>query len=100
MSKSTSQMNTLKKVLRYMKKYIPLLAISIVLATVTVAMTLYFPILTGKALDLIIEKGLVDFQGDCTVGDEHLQQQDDLSHRNGYPKRCISKDRKASVKLH
>lgn len=63
MSKSTSQMNTLKKVLRYMKKYIPLLAISIVLATVTVAMTLYFPILTGNALDLIIEKGLVDFQG-------------------------------------
>lgn len=63
MSKSTSQMNTLKKVLRYMKKYIPLLVISIVLATVTVAMTLYFPILTGKALDLIIEKGLVDFQG-------------------------------------
>ena len=39
------------------------MVISIVLATVTVAMTLYFPILTGKALDLIIEKGLVDFQG-------------------------------------
>lgn len=39
------------------------MAISIVLATVTVAMTLYFPILTGNALDLIIEKGLVDFQG-------------------------------------
>ena len=46
-----------------MKKYIPLLVISILLATVTVAMTLYFPILTGNALDLIIEKGLVDFQG-------------------------------------
>ena len=39
------------------------MVISIVLATVTVAMTLYFPILTGNALDLIIEKGLVDFQG-------------------------------------
>ena len=63
MSKNTSQMSTLKKVLRYMKKYIPLLVISILLATVTVAMTLYFPILTGNALDLIIEKGLVDFQG-------------------------------------
>ena len=63
MSKNTSQMDTLKKVLRYMKKYIPLLVISILLATVTVAMTLYFPILTGNALDLIIEKGLVDFQG-------------------------------------
>ena len=44
-----------------MKKYIPLLVISIFLATVTVAMTLYFPILTGEALDFIIEKGVVDF---------------------------------------
>ena len=59
----TSSMSTLKKVLRYMKKYIPLLVISIFLALVTVAMTLYFPILTGEALDLIIEKGEVDFVG-------------------------------------
>ena len=59
----TSSMSTLKKVLRYMKKYIPLLVISIFLALVTVAMTLYFPILTGEALDLIIEKGEVDFAG-------------------------------------
>lgn len=57
------QMVTLRKVLRYMKKYIPLLVVSIVLATVTVAMTLYFPILTGEALDLIIDKGFVDFTG-------------------------------------
>ena len=46
-----------------MKKYIPLLVISILLATVTVVMTLYFPILTGNALDLIIETGKVDFVG-------------------------------------
>lgn len=59
----TSSMSTLKKVLRYMKKYIPLLVISIFLALVTVAMTLYFPILTGDALDLIIEQGKVDFEG-------------------------------------
>ena len=63
MRKDVSQMGTLKKVLRYMKKHIPLLVISILLATVTVAATLYFPILTGDALDLIIEKGQVDFQG-------------------------------------
>lgn len=62
MSKQNS-MSTLKKVLRYMKKYIPLLVISIFLALVTVAMTLYFPILTGEALDLIVEKGEVDFEG-------------------------------------
>ena len=46
-----------------MKKYIPLLVLSILLAMVTVAMTLYFPILTGNALDLIIGKNLVDFEG-------------------------------------
>lgn len=57
------QMLTMRKVLRYMKKYIPLLVLSIALAMVTVAMTLYFPILIGKALDLIIDKGFVDFLG-------------------------------------
>ena len=57
------QLITLQKVLRYMKKYIPLLVASIFLAMVTVAMTLYFPILTGEALDLIIAKGFVDFAG-------------------------------------
>lgn len=46
-----------------MKKYIPLLIVSIILAAITVAMTLYFPILTGEALDLIIDKGNVDFEG-------------------------------------
>ena len=68
MSKITSQMDTLKKVLRYMKKYIPLLVVSILLATVTVAMTLYFPILTGDALDLIIKMGVVDFAGILAIG--------------------------------
>ena len=63
MSKNATQMKTLSKVLRYIKKYLPLLAISIILATVVVAMTLYFPILTGEALDLIVEKGDVDFEG-------------------------------------
>ncbi len=63
MNKNTSQMKTLSKVLRYMKKYIPLLVISILLAMVTVAMTLYFPVLTGNALDLIVQQGVVDFEG-------------------------------------
>ena len=36
---------------------------SIVLAAVTVALTLYLPVLTGRAVDLIIEKGVVDFAG-------------------------------------
>ena len=63
MSKTASQMKILKKVLRYMRRYIPLFVVSILLATVTVAMTLYFPILTGNALDLIVKKGAVDFGG-------------------------------------
>lgn len=57
------QISTLRKVLRYMKKYVPLLVISIFLATITVATTLYFPILIGNALDLIIDAGRVDFAG-------------------------------------
>ena len=56
-------MLTLKKVFRYIKKYIPLLISSLFLAMITVVMTLYFPILTGNALDLILEKGAVDFSG-------------------------------------
>jgi len=67
MRKDISQMSTLKKVLRYMKKYIPLLVVSILLATVTVATTLYFPILTGNALDLIVEKGSVGFTGIASI---------------------------------
>lgn len=63
MDKQISQMTTLRKVLRYMKKYIPLLVASLFLATVTVAMTLYFPILIGEALDLIVAKGQVFFEG-------------------------------------
>ena len=44
---------TMRKVLSYMKIYIPLLVISLALSVVTVALTLYFPILTGRAIDLI-----------------------------------------------
>ncbi len=61
--KRQGQLVTLKKVLHYMKHYIPLLVLSVVLATVSVALTLYFPILTGKAIDLILAKGKVDFDG-------------------------------------
>lgn len=57
------QMATLRKVLHYMRHYIPVLVFSIIFAAVTVVLTLYFPILTGDAIDLIIAKGLVDFDG-------------------------------------
>lgn len=68
--KRQGQMETLKKVFHYMKHYIPILILSIILATVTVALTLYFPILTGKAIDLILEKGKVDFVGILSLAKE------------------------------
>ena len=51
------------KVIRYMKPYWFYLAFSLVLAAVTVALTLYLPKLTGFAVDRIIEQGRVDFAG-------------------------------------
>ncbi len=57
------QRKTLGKVLRYIKKYWFYLAVSIVMASVTVALTLYLPILTGKVIDLVIGVGQVDFAG-------------------------------------
>lgn len=59
--KNSYQVVTLKKVFRYIKRYIPLLITALALSIVTVALTLYFPILTGRAIDLIIGKGQVDF---------------------------------------
>ena len=58
-----AQKGTLKKVLRYIRPYWVLVGISILLAAVTVAATLYIPILTGDAVDLIVGPGQVDFQG-------------------------------------
>ena len=60
---------TMRKVLSYMKRYIPLLVISLALSVVTVALTLYFPILTGRAIDLIVGKGKVDFPSTFQVGE-------------------------------
>lgn len=55
--------STVVKVLRYIKKYYGFLIFSILLAAVTVACTLYVPILTGDAIDLIVKQGFVDFEG-------------------------------------
>ena len=49
--------------MNYIRRYWGYLGMSIVLAAVTVALTLYLPVLTGRAVDLIIEKGVVDFTG-------------------------------------
>ena len=52
------QKETFRRVLHYIKKYWLYLAASIVMASVTVALTLYFPILTGKVIDLVLGPGV------------------------------------------
>lgn len=58
-----NQKSTLRKVLRYIRRYWGYLGASIILAAVTVALTLYLPILIGQAVDRIVGKGDVDFAG-------------------------------------
>ena len=57
------QKDTILKVLRYIRKYQFQVILSLALAALTVALTLYIPILTGDAVDLIVDKGLVDMAG-------------------------------------
>lgn len=59
--KDSFQKKTLKKVLKKIRPYTPLVIISLIFAVITVALTLYFPLLTGKAVDCIISEGNVDF---------------------------------------
>ena len=53
--------NTMRRLLRYLKKYWLLLMLSLLFAALTVAMTLYLPILIGQAVDLIVAPGQVEF---------------------------------------
>jgi len=52
---------TLRKIVRYCKKYIWLMTLSIIFAIAVVGLTLYFPVLTGRAIDVIIEEKAVRF---------------------------------------
>lgn len=61
--KRVGQMETIRKVLHYIKRYWLLVGLSLVLAAVIVALTLYVPILTGNAVDLIVDRGRVDMPG-------------------------------------
>ena len=62
MKKNTNTLATAGKVLRYLRHYRLLFALSLLLAIVVTALTLYLPILTGDAIDLIIAPGQVDFE--------------------------------------
>ena len=61
--KNTAQKGTLKKVLKYVQRHGFFMVLSILFAAITVALTLYTPILIGDAIDLIVGKGQVDFAG-------------------------------------
>ena len=53
--------STIRRVLKYIKKYLLFVILSLLLAAAGVALTLYAPILSGKGIDLIVSKGNVDF---------------------------------------
>ena len=61
--KNEKQSETLKKVFRYLGKYRIYLVFTILLAALTVALTLYVPKLTGAAVDDIVGPGQVNFGG-------------------------------------
>lgn len=56
-----SNKQIIKKVLSYIGKYKYYLLFSVIFAAVSVALTLYVPILAGRAIDCIIGAGNVDF---------------------------------------
>ena len=57
------QIATIKRILSYISQYKFWVAASLCLAVVTVATTLYAPILVREGVDLIVDQGLVDFPG-------------------------------------
>lgn len=61
--KQTGSTAALKRLMRYLLHYWFLLLASLLMAFISVALTLYLPILTGNAVDLILEPGRVDFAG-------------------------------------
>lgn len=56
-----SNRSTIKNILHYVKRYAGYAILSLLLALVTVLLTLYLPILTGDAVDCIVAAGQVDF---------------------------------------
>ena len=53
---------TLKKILEYIRQYRWAVILSLLLALLTVALTLYVPVLIGQAVDCVVAKGQVDFR--------------------------------------
>lgn len=58
--KNKASLKSARQVLKRLKKQIPLIVISLLMALITVISTLYVPIVIGDAIDLIIGEGLVN----------------------------------------
>lgn len=67
MRKSVKEKSVLSRVMKFSKPYSIFLFLSMVFAVISVALTLYTPILTGGAIDMIIAKGNVNFSGLSTI---------------------------------
>ena len=61
--KNKADKSTISRVLKYIGKYKYLVPVSIFLAFIATALTLYVPVLIGKAIDLILGPGAVDIGG-------------------------------------
>ena len=61
--KNRAPKGTMRRVLTYLAGYRIYLALSLLLSLATVALTLWLPVLVGNAIDLIIGKDAVDFDG-------------------------------------
>ena len=59
--KPANQRAVLRRVLAYIRPHMPLVALSLLLSLVSVALTLYVPILVGRAIDCIVGPGQVRF---------------------------------------
>ena len=67
MKKTKFDAKTIKRVLQYLKKYRFMLFLALFFAALNVALTLYVPLLTGQAIDLMLGEGLVDWDGVCRI---------------------------------
>ncbi len=56
-------LSTFKRLISYLKPQLPLIIASLILSAVIVLLTLYIPILTGNAVDMIVGQGAVNFDG-------------------------------------
>ncbi|MCQ2514983.1 MAG: ABC transporter ATP-binding protein/permease [Ruminococcus sp.] len=54
--------STVSKILKKIRPYIGYLILALISAVISVSLTLYIPVLTGRAIDNIIDKGNVNFE--------------------------------------